>query len=389
VDEAADISHDVIVVGAGPSGALCAYTLRRLGLSVLVLDKATFPRTKPCGGGLTIKTLVLMPYSIAPVLERVTRGFELGFRSSSGDSFRQAAGRDPICTFSVRETFDSFNFEKMVEAGADFRTVGRIEAITETAHGVTVATDGETFRARYLVGADGANSRVRRLLGLDAHIRRGFALEGIVPYGKLEKEPRPEFLFGATRNGYGWLFPKGDHVNVGLYTIDDDPSLSKDAVRAYAKERLGTDAVDDLVGMPLGFGGERRLPVRDRVLLVGDAAGYAEPLLGEGIHNAIKSGIAAAQAIFTSMTGGGRLQEAYRRRVAPIMDDLARCRQMADVFYPDVNRGKALLGLGKPALLRGFAAGKTMVELSNLWFAAAFFRPVRPRSLADFRATEH
>lgn len=386
MDKAAEISHDVIVVGAGPSGALCAYTLGRLGLSVLVLDKTAFPRMKPCGGGLTIKTLALMPYSIAPVLERVTRGFALGFRSSSGDSFRQAIGRDPICTFAVRETFDTFNFEKMVDAGAAFRTIGRIEAITEAADGVTVVTNGETFRARYLVGADGANSRVRRLLKLDAHIRRGFALEGIVPYAALEKEPRPEFLFGATRHGYGWLFPKGDHVNVGLYTIDDDPSLSKDALRAYAGERLGTDAIEGVVGMPLGFGGERRIPVRDRVVLVGDAAGYAEPLLGEGIHNALKSGIAAAQAIFTATTGGGRLQEAYRRRVAPIMDDLTRCRQMADVFYPDVNRGRALLGLGKPALLRGFAAGKTMVELSNLWFAAPFFRAVTPPSLSEFLA---
>lgn len=382
--DTAAIDHDVIVVGAGPSGGLCAYTLRRLGLSVLVLDKAVFPRVKPCGGGLTIKTLALMPYSIAPVLERVTRGFELGFRTDSGDSFRAAVGRDPICTFAVRETFDSFNFERMIEAGAEFRTIGRIEAVSEAEDGVTVATEGQTFRARYLVGADGANSRVRRFLRFDAHIRRGFALEGIVPYAALAKEPRPEFLFGATRNGYGWLFPKADHVNVGLYTIDDDPSLSKEALRAYARERLGTDAVEGMVGMPLGFGGERRLPVRDRVVLVGDAAGYAEPLLGEGIHNAVKSGIAAAQAIFTAKAGGGRLQEAYRRRIGPIMDDLARCRQMADIFYPDVNRGKALLSLGRPALLRGFAAGKTMVELTNLWFAAALFRPAKPQSLTEF-----
>lgn len=380
------ITHDVIVIGAGPSGALCAFTLRRLGLSVLVLDKATFPRSKPCGGGLSIKTLALMPYSVAPVLEKMTRGFELGFRSPAGDRFRTALGRDPICTFAVRDRFDSFNFEQMLAVGADFETIGKIEAIIEADDAVTVETEGKRFSARYLVGADGANSRVRRLLRLDTHIRRGFALEGIVPYAALEKVPKPEFFFGAARNGYGWLFPKGDHVNVGLYTIDDDPSLSKDALRAYAQERLGTGVVEGVVGMPLGFGGERRIPVRDRVLLVGDAAGYAEPLLGEGIHNAIKSGIAAAQAIFTASTGGGRLQEAYRRQVAPLMDDLARCRLMADHFYRDVRHGPALLSLGQPALLRGFAAGKTMVELTNLWLFSAFFRPAKPKSLAEFEA---
>lgn len=386
MEAASDISHDVIVIGAGPAGALCAYTLRRLGLSVLVLDKASFPRPKPCGGGITIKTLALMPYSIAPVLERLTRGLQLGFRTARGDSFRTALGRDPICTFAVRDRFDSFNFEQMLAAGAAFQTIGKIEAISEAPDGVTVATEGKSFRGRYLVGADGANSRVRRLLRLDSHIRRGFALEGIVPHRLLDNPPKPEFFFGAARNGYGWLFPKGDHVNVGLYTIDDDPSLSKDALRDYARERLGTDAIEGVVGMPLGFGGERRIPVRDRTVLVGDAGGYAEPLLGEGIHNAIKSGMAAAFAIGHAMRGDGRLQEAYRRQIAPVMDDLTRCRQLADLFYPDIARGKALLGLTQPALVRGFAAGKTMVELSNLWMFSGFFRPQTPVSLVELLA---
>ncbi|RYE87967.1 MAG: FAD-binding protein, partial [Hyphomicrobiales bacterium] len=134
--------HDVIVIGAGPAGALCAHTLRRLGLSVLVLDKARFPRSKPCGGGLTIKTLALMPYSVAPVIERMTRGLHLGFRTAGGDSFRTALGRDPICTFAVRERFDSFNFEQMLAAGAEFETIGRIETITEADDGVGVKTGG-------------------------------------------------------------------------------------------------------------------------------------------------------------------------------------------------------------------------------------------------------
>ena len=93
--------------------------------------------------------------------------------------------------------------------------------------------------------------------------------------------------------------------------------------------------------------------------------------------------MAAAVAIGQAMRGASRLQEAYRRQIAPVMDDLTRCQQMADLFYSDLARGRALLGLTHPGLLRGFAAGKTMVELSNLWLFSGFFRPVMPASLAE------
>ena len=378
---------DVIVVGAGPSGALAARALRREGLAVLVLDRSGFPRHKPCAGGLTIKSLNLIDYSVGPVIERATLSLLLGIRSAGRDRFELFKAADPICAFSVRERFDAFNFEQMVQAGAAFERAGRIEEIVEDANGVGVRFDGRVLRAKYLIGADGANSRVRRLAFPERPVRRGFAIEGLVPYATLGHEPMPEFLFGVVPNGYGWLFPKGDHVNVGLYTFDDAPALSKTLLRAYCRSRLGTDAIEQITGYPLGFGAHRDLGVSGRVLLVGDAAGFAEPLLGEGIHNAIKSGLAAAAAILAvEGTAGRTLAQAYRRAAAPILKDLERSDWLKDLFYPRLaGIGPALLRspVAKSALLRGFAAGKTLHEITNRFFLAPFFRPAIPPGLAD------
>jgi hypothetical protein len=81
-------------------------------------------------------------------------------------------------------------------------------------------------------------------------------------------------------HGDGWLFPKADHLNVGIYTWDGDAKLSKEQFRAYSVDRLGTDKLEDVVGFPISFGGHRHVPNRDRIILVGDAAGFAEPFLG-------------------------------------------------------------------------------------------------------------
>ena len=128
-------------------------------------------------------------------------------------------------------------------------------------------------------------------------------MEGRVDYAEIGHEPTTEVFFGYVQNGYGWLFPKATHVNIGIYTYDSTVVLSKDLLRGYARQRLGTDRIEGIVGFPIGFGGRRNAQDRERIILAGDAAGFAEPLFGEGIHNALKSGQTAASAIAALDTG--------------------------------------------------------------------------------------
>lgn len=379
---------DVIVVGAGPSGTAAAYPLAQAGYRVLMLDKAASPRAKPCGGGLTIKALELLPYSVGAVIERATCDLRMGVRTSAGQREELFSCAAHVCAFSVRAEFDRFNFEKTVDQGVEFTVAGELERIGQRADGVTLSFDGKTLHARYLIGADGANSRTRRLLNAGQHFQRGFAIEGLISYADIGAEPVPEFLFGVVRNGYGWLFPKRSHVNVGIYSCDSTVVLGKQQLRDYAIDRVGTDRIDDIVGFPLGFGGRHYACDSERIVLVGDAAGFCEPLLGEGIHNALKSGQAAAAAIIDSdrqrLPG---LRQAYRRAIGPVMRDLSRCERMRDFFYghlAGIGATALRVGIARTALMQGFAAGKTMRELTNRFPLAPFFVSKTPPSLRDF-----
>ena len=388
------MDFDVVIVGAGPAGTAAAYPLAADGRRVLMLDRHSFPRSKPCAGGLTIKALNLLPYSVAPVLERSTTGMTIGIRAAQNDLTEYLTKDEHICSFAVRSAFDAFNFDKALSQGVQFETAKNISAVEETGHGVAIEADGRRITARYLIGADGANGVVRRLAATNDFFSRGFALEGLVPYTAIDSEPKAELFFGVVESGYGWLFPKGDHVNVGLYTKDDRVSLSKSALREYARERVGTGEVECMVGYPLGFGGDKYRPSSDRIMLVGDAAGMAEPLIGEGLHNALKTGQAAARAIMERDSGAAPDRppgSAYAALIDPVAKDTRRCRRLAKLFYGNLTGfgGAALhFSLTKAALLNGFAAGRTMHQISNTFLWSGLYQPSTPPSLAEFLQTD-
>jgi flavin-dependent dehydrogenase len=376
---------DVLIVGAGPSATAAAARLRAGGLSVLMLDRRD-PPPKPCAGGLTVKTLDLMPWSVAPVIERLAHGIAIGIAANGRSRLAYFAHPDPICAFAVRGAFDRLNLDRALAAGAALEPIGAIDSVEPSSASVTLTADGRRLSARYLIGADGANSIVRRLTVTPERFSRGFALEGLVPYADIRDEPKMELFFNVVRQGYGWLFPKGDHVNVGIYTADAAVPLSKDALRAYARTRLGTDRVAGIKGYPLGFGGRHYRPAHPRLVLVGDAGGWCDPLLGEGIHNAVKTGLAAADAILDVEAGRtAALPQAFHARTAPVRRDLRRCDRIAfRLFYPHATRmTPALMGFPwfRYAAMKGFAAGKTTSQITNGFLFASLFPPSQAASL--------
>lgn len=305
--------YDVLVVGAGPAGAATAIHLASGGASVLLADRARFPRDKPCGGGVTGRALRQAPCDITPVVESVVHTFELRLRHRR--SFCRTS-EEPLILMTQRRRLDAHLAEQAAAAGASFRDNARVEQVEIGTSGVTATVAGEHVAADLLVGADGANGIVAKAAGLDAGIVRGVALEGNVPWGLLDRQRYASTAvieLGAPAGGYGWLFPKGDHANLGVGGwAEEGPHLREHLARLARSYSVDPAAIADVRGHRLPM---RRLeastPADDNVLLVGDAAGLVDPLSGDGIYEAFASARLAAEAILAG--DPGRYAEALSR----------------------------------------------------------------------------
>jgi geranylgeranyl reductase family protein len=205
---------DVIVAGGGPAGSTAAYRLAQEGASVLLADRARFPRDKPCGGGLTMRAVRLLPFSVDPVVEDRTRHVEFGL--NFGSRFERHT-EEPLVLMTQRSRLDSFLAEQAAAAGADFRDGVKVTELELTDTGVEARLNGTKIAASASLGADGVNGLAARAAGLDGGRDYGVALEANVPYGVVSRERYQGRLCLELANvpgGYGWVFPKGDHVNV-------------------------------------------------------------------------------------------------------------------------------------------------------------------------------
>jgi geranylgeranyl reductase family protein len=298
---------DVIIVGAGPAGAAAAYFLSEAGQRVIVLEKATLPRYKACGGGLSVQMLEkYFPFSFKPVLDLQAQSVSYAF----GQHLVTIPVAQSSMRLVMRDRFDAF---MLSHAGTEVRSGAAVTRVQETEAGVSVETaDGSRLQARYLIGADGANSAVARELGL----RRGRTLVGAIEaevYVPPDVQARfaggPVFIVGELKLGYLWIFPKLDHLSVGVAALHPKGGELQAALkRVMARYDISLDGVP-LRGHPIPIYTRREPISTARTFLVGDAAGLVDPFSGEGIRPAIKSSRLAASAILS-----GR-PEQYARQV--------------------------------------------------------------------------
>lgn len=287
--------YDVVIAGAGAAGSSAAYFLGKAGARVLVIEKERLPRYKPCGGAVPEAVFRLFPFSFGPVIECRPAYVIYSWRGEQAVRW-PLAGR-PICMI-MRDRFD---WHILQHAQAEVWDSIAVEEVQETAEGVRVRTaGGDVIYATYLIAADGAHSRLAHQLGL----RRQRELVGAV---EVEHAPAPEvmerfadsalFEFGALRNGYLWIFPKGDHLSAGIGQLRGKGSELR-AVLVREMRKFGLELENTPWHghtLPVYRGPEPLCTAR--CMLVGDAAGLVDPLSGEGIRHALFSAWLAAKAI--------------------------------------------------------------------------------------------
>jgi geranylgeranyl reductase family protein len=297
-------AYDAIIAGAGPAGSTAARLLAKRGASALLLDRARFPRDKPCGGGITIAAATANDLDLSPVVERTVNEVQVSFRM--GAPFRRT-WPEPLTYMTQRCQLDAYLAEQAVRAGAEFRDGVAVRAIDIGEHEVTVWANGDAYRARTLIGADGANGVVAKAAGLAPVRDMAVALEGNVPANGalMERWERAIALdFGGVPGGYGWLFPKGDHLNVGVGGWRWTGPTLREKLSALCRY-LGLDesALFGLRGHHLPLQAPGAPLTSGPVLLAGDAAGLVDPLSGEGIEGAFLSGRLAADAVRRHLAG--------------------------------------------------------------------------------------
>jgi geranylgeranyl reductase family protein len=322
---------DVLVVGAGPAGSAAAMQLVRGGASVLLADKARFPRDKPCGGGLTGRALRYAPCDVSPVVEHVVDRFVI--RVGYGGRFAGLSA-PPLIRMTQRRRLDAYLAEEAAREGADFRDGATVSSLALDEDGIQARVGGTPVRASFVLGADGANGIVARAAGLGEGIQCGVALEGNVAWAVLDDTPYKQTAWvelGVVPGGYGWVFPKGDHANLGVGGwLVEGPKMRAHLARLARQHALDARDLTDVRG--------HRLPMRHlgspaahgRVLLVGDAAGLVDPLSGDGIYEAFVSARLASEAILD-----GR-PETYEAALSAVLDRHAaaswKAKRVADRY---------------------------------------------------------
>jgi menaquinone-9 beta-reductase len=299
-------SCDVLIVGAGPAGSSCAWGLRSSGLDVVVLDKASFPRDKICGGWIT--PFVLQALEIDPL--EYARGRMLqpisAFRISGLGQQQKSIHYDQPVSFGIRRCeFDEY---LMRRCGAEVRENVAIKSIERSKDEWIINAE---FSARMLIGAGGHFCPVARFINgriAEAPViaqELEFAMdEAQVASCQISAE-QPELFFCRDLQGYGWCFRKGNFLNIGLGRLDQH-KLSEH-VNAFAEFLRDSGKVG--FSLPRRFAGHAyllhgyspRKLVSDGVLLIGDSAGLAYEQSGEGIRPAVESGLIAARVLRTAL----------------------------------------------------------------------------------------
>ncbi|KYK20583.1 hypothetical protein AYK21_05860 [Thermoplasmatales archaeon SG8-52-2] len=316
------MKYDVVIVGAGPAGSTAAKFLSEKGINVLLLDKDKFPRDKPCGGGIPIRVFNRYSYIQKGLIDSYSYS---AFAYSPSLKYIMKLHREkPLIAMILRKNFDNELVKLAIDSGVDFQDGKTVVDIKITKNSAKVTLDDKTLiESEIVIGADGVWSIVAKKTGLCKDYKnicmclfQEYNLGSEVLDQYLGKERTCHIHVKVNRtSGYGWVFPKKKHVNIGItqfkQVIDQQKRKIriKDTYESYLEILKKDNVIPDNLKKEKIRGAA--LPTRplektysDRLIICGDAAGFANPVTGEGIYHAMVSGEIAAEVIAKALEKG-------------------------------------------------------------------------------------
>ena len=339
------VKYDTLIIGAGPSGISAAISLQKAGITNAVLEKKEFPRKKTCGGLVTLKTLK----ALEALLDMQGSDIITAAFCDSSSTVELYHKSEPLTRsqttgpfyFVKRESFDNFLADTYRGSkGHLYENAGNysVDFSDKAVH----LENGEELLFDHLIVADGALSSTGARLGYPkTHL--GFCVESFLPRSDLAEKAdysgEVRIHLGMVDKGYAWVFPSGEEVCVGLGGVY---SVKTDYIRELKSflEQMGITGNDYKIKgafVPYGEVVDQRKG-RDDVVLVGDAGGFVDPIYGEGLYFAIRSGCEAAGAILSSKekTDGSSFKSVFSDNMQPYVKLIKQGRKLQKYFSSDL-----------------------------------------------------
>lgn len=301
--------YDLIIIGGGPSGASAGRRAGKLGLNTLLLEKEEFPRYKACGGGLSEHAISYLDFELPQdIIEWEVMGAKVTYRGQS----IEAQEKHRLSVLVSRDLFDSFLLEKAKETGIEVYTGEEAFCCREMPDCVEVETEKRVYQAKFAIIAEGAQGIVKACVRpTDSREEYGVCVVTEIPAEENEIKERMgrnvELHFGVASGGYGWVFPHKTYYSVGVGGIAENFPHPKESMIGFLKKN-GFNGEYKFHGHKVPLGGFKRKVKGSRVLLVGDAAGFVDAFLGEGLPYAIVSGKFAAEVVADICLHGGNIK---------------------------------------------------------------------------------
>jgi geranylgeranyl reductase family protein len=324
---------DCIIVGAGPAGGTAAYHLAKKGRSVLVLEKESLPRYKPCGGGVSPIVAEWFDFDFSPAISLKVNAIRYTWNMEDPV---EAELKTPEPIWMVRrDIFDHFLIQQAQKQGSELREKTEVTGIEFKGSHWQVNTADGSVEGKYLIAADGAKGPMAKWLGFKERKRRmGGALEAEA-MTTVEKPQTAHFEFGMVKNGYIWNFPKADGYSIGIGTFrGGEPQNLREIVTEYSS-MFGVDFKSiKQFGHPIClWDGDQKLHTQ-QALLAGESACVVDPFTAEGIRPSIFSGLKASEAIDQALAGDINALERYSEVIAQEWgSDMVWAQRLAAVFY--------------------------------------------------------
>ena len=326
---------DCIIVGAGPAGGSAAYHLAKKGHSVLVLEKFSFPRIKSCGGGVSPAIAKWFDFDFSTIVQNHVSQVKYTFKMSDPAEV-ELKNVTPMWMVQ-RDQFDNFLMEQAIGQGVEFKADTEVTKVSLQGDTWQVETNNGAFESKYLIAADGANSTVAKLLSFtDTQKIAAASLQ--VPGSVSDRRKVTAFFdFGSLKNGFMWCFPKADGYSLSAAYVRNPqgkPDELKKQLTKYA-ELFDLDASQgEYREHSLNLWQKDRSLHSDRILLVGEAAGMVDPLIGEGIRPAMFTGVKAAAAVSNALQGDANALANYTETINQEWGaNLAKADFLASLFY--------------------------------------------------------